>query len=181
MGGIKRLNVAVVVNNMPVIDKAGKVTYRPLTAAEKTQINDLAMQAMGFSKERGDSLTVVNTSFAGEPVEVAPPVPLWENPRVIEYGKDGLRFVIGLVVLLMLYSKIMKPLLSKLTAPSPKMMEQRETVDTAVTLGDGQAAVTSNQAVSGYDQNLLAAKQLAKDNPKMVASVVANWTNGNES
>lgn len=184
MGGIKRLNVAVVVNNMQVIDKAGKVTYRPLTAAEKTQINDLAMQAMGFNKERGDSLTVVNTSFAGEPLEAAPPaVPLWENPRVIEYGKDGLRFVVGLVVLLMLYSRIMKPLLNKLTAPSPKMIAQRETADTAVTLGSGQAASggATEQALSGYDQNLLAAKQLAKDNPKMVASVVANWTNGNES
>ena len=57
MGGIKRLNVAVVVNNMQVVDKKGSVTYRPLSDAEKKQINDLAMQAMGFNKERGDSLT----------------------------------------------------------------------------------------------------------------------------
>ncbi|MDP3307371.1 flagellar basal-body MS-ring/collar protein FliF, partial [Methylotenera sp.] len=95
MGGIKRLNVAVVVNNMPVVDKAGKVTYRPLTEAEKTQINDLAMQAMGFNKERGDALAVVNSSFAGEPVEIIPEVPLWKNPEVIEYGKDALRFIVG--------------------------------------------------------------------------------------
>ena len=92
MGGIKRLNVAVVVNNMPVIGKDGKVTYRPLTAAEKTQINDLAMQAMGFNKERGDALTVVNSSFAGEPTEIIPEVPMWKNPETIEYGKDALRF-----------------------------------------------------------------------------------------
>jgi len=72
MGGIKRLNVAVVVNNMQVTDKAGKATYRPLTAAEKKQINDLAMQAMGFNKERGDALTVVNSSFAGEVAEKLP-------------------------------------------------------------------------------------------------------------
>jgi flagellar M-ring protein FliF len=83
MGGIKRLNVAVVVNNMPVVDKKGKVTYRPLTAAEKTQINDLAMQAMGFNKERGDALTVVNSSFAGEPEEIIPEVPMWKNPETI--------------------------------------------------------------------------------------------------
>jgi flagellar M-ring protein FliF len=31
-----------------------------------------------------------------------------------------------------------------------------------------------------YDQSLLTAKQMAKENPRMVASVVSNWTNGNE-
>lgn len=185
MGGIKRLNVAVVVNNMPVVDKTGKVTYRPLTAAEKTQINDLAMQAMGFNKERGDSLTVVNTPFAGEPVQATPPaVPLWENPRVIEYGKDGLRFIVGLVVLLMLYSKLMKPLLNKLTTPSQKLISQRDAADSTMTLGGEQATgnrVDQARAIGNYDQNLVAAKQLARDNPRMVANVVANWTSGNES
>jgi flagellar M-ring protein FliF len=91
MGGIKRLNVAVVVNDMQVVDSKGKVTYRPLNVAEKKQINDLAMQAMGFNKERGDALTVVNSSFASETVEILPPVPMWKNPEIIEYAKEALR------------------------------------------------------------------------------------------
>jgi flagellar M-ring protein FliF len=178
MGGIKRLNVAVVVNNMQVVDKAGKVTYRPLTAAEKTQINDLAMQAMGFNKERGDSLTVVNTPFAGEPREVLPAVPLWENQRVIEYGKDALRFIVGIVVLMLLYSRVLKPLMGKLTTLSKPSVPLLEAADTVVSLSGEQGVPIVKAA---YDQNLEAAKQLAKDNPRMVASVVANWTNGNES
>lgn len=179
MGGIKRLNVAVVVNNMPVVDKAGKVTYRPLTTAEKTQINDLAMQAMGFSKERGDSLTIVNSSFAGEPKEVLPAVPLWENQRVIEYGKDALRFIVGVVVLLLIYSRILKPLMGKLSTLAKQSAPQLSAADTMVNLSGEQAAQLAGP-VAAYDQNLEAAKQLAKDNPRMVASVVANWTNGNE-
>ncbi len=179
MGGIKRLNVAVVVNNMPVVDKAGKVTYRPLTAAEKTQINDLAMQAMGFNKERGDSLTVVNSSFAGEAKEVLPAVPLWENQRVIEYGKDALRFIVGIVVLLLIYSRILKPLMGKLNTLAKQSVPQISAADTMVNLSGEQAAQLA-RPVAAYDQNLEAAKQLAKDNPRMVASVVANWTNGNE-
>lgn len=182
MGGIKRLNVAVVVNNMPVVDKKGKVTYRPLTAAEKTQINDLAMQAMGFNKERGDALTVVNSSFAGEPVEIIPEVPLWKNPETIEYGKDALRFLVGIVVLLMLYKRALSPMLRKLTTPSPKLLASPNDEDAVVNLsgsnGDGaQAQLASGQ---GGNNNLAAVKQLAKDNPRMVASVVANWTSGNE-
>jgi flagellar M-ring protein FliF len=179
MGGIKRLNVAVVVNNMPVIDKKGKVTYRPLTAAEKTQINDLAMQAMGFSKERGDALTVVNSSFAGEPEEIIPEVPIWKNPETIEYGKDALRFIVGVVVLILIYKRLLSPMLRKLTAPAPKLLSAPNDQDSIVNLSgeDGQAKLSS---LAGNNNNLAAAKQLAKDNPRMVASVVANWTSGNE-
>jgi len=174
-GGIKRLNVAVVVNNIPVVDKAGKVTYRPLTAAENKQINDLAMQAMGFNKERGDALTVVNSSFAGEPVEIVPEVPMWKSPETIEYGKDALRFIVGIVVLFMIYSRVFKPMLNKLMTASPKLLNAPSDDDAIVNLRGEQGKL----AAPAYDQNLVAAKQMAKDNPRMVASVVANWTNGN--
>lgn len=175
MGGIKRLNVAVVVNNMQVVDKKGNVTYRPLTAAEKTQINDLAMQAMGFNKERGDALTVVNSSFASESVEVMPEVPLWKNPEVIEYAKDALRFIVGIIVLLMIYKKALSPVLRKLVTPAPKLLSAPVDDDTVVNLSREQEKLPPPA-----DRSLEAAKQLAKDNPRMVASVVANWTSGNE-
>lgn len=175
MGGIKRLNVAVVVNNMPVVDKKGKVTYRPLTAAEKQQINDLAMQAMGFNKERGDSLTVVNSSFASEAAEIVPEVPLWKNPETIEYAKDALRFIVGIVVLFMLYSRALKPMLNKLMTASPKLLNAPDGEDAIVNLSGEQAKL----AGPAFDQNLVVAKQMAKENPRMVANVVANWTNGN--
>lgn len=180
-GGIKRLHVAVVVNNMPVTDAKGKVTYRPLTAAEKQQINDLAMQAMGFNKERGDSITVVNSSFAGEPTEVIPEVPMWKNPVAVEYGKDGLRFLVGVVVLFLVYTRMLKPLLAKLSSPlsSPKMLGQAQpNGEDAIVNISGQPQMSLS--APGYEQNLSVVKQLAKDNPRMVASVVSNWTNGSE-
>ena len=179
MGGIKRLNVAVVVNNMQVVDKKGKVTYRPLTVAEKTQINDLAMQAMGFNKERGDALTVVNSSFAGEPEEILPEVPIWKNPEVIEYVKDALRFIVGIVVLLMIYKRALSPMLRKIAAPSPKLLRAPEGEDAVVNLS-GKGGQTQLAAPPTHDKSIEAARQMAKDNPRMVASVVANWTSGNE-
>jgi len=174
MGGIKRLNVAVVVNNMQVVDKKGKVTYRPLTDAEKKQINDLAMQAMGFNKERGDSLTVVNSSFADEPAEILPEVPLWKNPETIQYAKDALRFIAGVVVLLLIYSRVFKPMLRKLTAPPQMLLSAPEGDDAIVNLS-GEAM---GRAIPAYEQNMVSARQMAKDNPRLVASVVTSWTNG---
>lgn len=203
MGGIKRLNVAVVVNNMPVVDKAtGKVTYRPLTTAEKTQINDLAMQAMGFNRERGDSLAIVNTSFAAEPQEVLPAIPLWENPQIIDHAKDVLRLLVGVIALFIIYRKALKPLLNKLSPPAPVAVGQDGAPDAVVNISANGSAATGGAPNAGgvdgsipnasgvdgsggagktsYEQKIEAAKQLAKDNPRMVANLVASWTNGNE-
>jgi len=178
MGGIKRLNVAVVVNNMPETDKAGKVTYRPLTAAEKKQINDLAMQAMGFNKERGDSLTVVNSSFAGEPTEKLPEVPMWKNPVLIEYVKDILRLLAGVIGMLMLYKKILKPLFNKLAEPIALLAHNPDSV---VSISGGQEMIEAGRnGMAGYDKNLGTVKQIAANNPRMVANVVAGWTNGTD-
>lgn len=187
-GGIKRLHVAVVVNHLPVVDAKGKTTFRPLTSAEKQQVNDLAMQAMGFNKERGDSISVVNSAFAGEPTEVLPSVPLWQNPAVIEYGKDALRFIAGVVVLMMLYKKILKPMTTKLITPAePKQLPATTAGANTEGGANGEngedALVTLSQpgqlgAPSEYEQSLTAVKQIAKDNPRMVANVVSNWTSG---
>ena len=61
VGGVKRLSVAVVVNHRKVTDEKGLVSTQPLSEAEKTQITDLVKEAMGFSRERGDSVNVANS------------------------------------------------------------------------------------------------------------------------
>ncbi len=63
-GGLKRLSVAVVVNYRKATDKAGKVSQKPLTAAEMTQITNLVKEAMGYNQQRGDTLNIVNSPFA---------------------------------------------------------------------------------------------------------------------
>lgn len=177
MGGIKRLNVAVVVNNMTEVDAEGKTTYRPLTDAEKQQITDLARQAMGFSEERGDALAVVNSAFAREAVEPIPEAAIWQNPALIEYVKDALRFMVGIIAMFMLYKKILKPMFNKLTEPLPLLANQGQVP--TLNSGNGEAVMENQpQLVSSYNQSLDAAKQLATDNPRMVASVVSGWTSG---
>lgn len=178
MGGIKRLNVAVVVNNMPEVDAEGKTTYRPLTDAEKQQINDLAKQAMGFNEARGDALAVVNSAFAQAAVEPLPEAAIWQNPALIEYVKDALRFIVGIVAMFMLYKKILKPMFNKLTEPLALIAPQGGAVPT-LNSGNGEAVMEGQpQLVSSYNQSLDAAKQIATDNPRMVASVVSGWTSG---
>ncbi|MBF5038155.1 MULTISPECIES: flagellar basal-body MS-ring/collar protein FliF [unclassified Methylophilus] len=192
-GGIKRLHVAVVVNHIPVVDSTGKTTYRALTAAEKQQVSDLAMQAMGYNKERGDTISVVNTPFVAEAQEKLVEPPLWKDPVMIEYGKDALRFLAGVVVLMMIYKKLLKPMATKLTGADKKQLavtaaqnaaaggeavagaagSAAEGEDALVTLSGDPPALTGDDG--RMDQTLLAVKQVAKENPRMVANVVSSW------
>lgn len=186
-GGVKRLHVAVVVNHIPVIDSTGKTTYRALNTAEKQQVSDLAMQAMGFNRERGDTISVVNTPFISEAQEKLAEPPLWKDPVVIEYGKDALRFLAGVIVLMMIYKKLLKPLANKLTGADKKQLELaagalalpgaegKSEEDALVTLS-GESPALPGTSQSALSLTLEAAKQVAKDNPRMVANVVSNWT-----
>jgi len=179
MGGIKRLNVAVVVNNMPVVDAEGVTTYRPLTDAEKQQINDLARQAMGFNESRGDALAVVNSAFAQAAVEELPEVAIWQQPATIEYAKDALRFIIGIIAMFMVYKKMLKPMFNKLTEPLALPSPVAASIGNVES--DNGAGQADPQLVSNYNQRIDTAKQIATENPRMVASVVSGWTSGNAS
>jgi flagellar M-ring protein FliF len=178
MGGVKRINVAVVVNNMPVVDADGKTTYRPLTDAEKQQINDLARQAMGFNEARGDALAVVNSAFAQAAVEPLPEVPVWQNVATIEYVKDALRFIVGIVAMFLLYKKVLKPMFNKLTEPLAIANNRQQALPT-LNSGNGEVVMEeSPKIISQYNQSLDSARQIAAENPRMVASVVSGWTTG---
>jgi flagellar M-ring protein FliF len=174
MGGLKRLSVAVVVNYKRAVGKDGKVTYRALTEAEKTQISDLVREAMGYNKDRGDTLNVVNSPFADANGDPAPKVPLWERPEIIDMGIQALKYLGLGIVLLVLYKKMLKPLLTTLSTPQaaalPDETEQRALAQEVEPMG-----VT----FPTYKQNLEAAKELARKDPKVVANIVKSWV-GND-
>ncbi|MES2000537.1 MAG: flagellar basal-body MS-ring/collar protein FliF [Pseudomonadota bacterium] len=185
MGGLKRLSVAVVVNFRNTTDKAGKIISRPLTAAEKTQITDLVKEAMGYNQQRGDTLNVVNSPFAGTEKELIPDVPLWKQPENIQFAKDVGKYLIAIAVLLYLFFRVLKPMLGKLSAdadaraalPAP---DADDVVHLSHMSADGELMDLTTHGVLGYQQNLEIAKQLAKQDPKVVANVVKTWVNGNE-
>ena len=184
MGGVRRLSVAVVLNYRTELAKNGKPETRALTDAEKSQITDLIKEAMGFNKERGDSLNVLNSPFVTpEKLPFAEP-PVWKNPEYIAMGKDGGRYLLLAVVLLYLFFAVLRPMLKKIS-PTPALAG----VDGAPALGndtdDGAVVQLSSGALPApkqrnYQENLEAARALARQDPRMVANIVKNWVDGNE-
>jgi flagellar M-ring protein FliF len=117
MGGLKRLSVAVVVNYKRETDKDGKVTMTPLSDTEKTQITDLVKEAMGFSKERGDTLNVRQQLVRVKTEKEVPivEVPCLEkggircsSPRISANGCYG-----AIVIVLPVLQCMLKPMLRK--------------------------------------------------------------------
>lgn len=193
MGGVKRLTVAVVVNYRKVVGKDGQVTMKPLTEAEKTQITDLVKEAMGFNKDRGDSLNVVNSPFAGEDKQAEPEVPLWKRPEAIPLGMTIAKYLVGALIILYLFFAFLRPLLKKVKAqlipPEEAKKIEEDGEDAIVRIGQNQAdgeeqtQLLEQEGVNkqrSYHDNLEAAKALARSDPKVVANVVKAWVGGNE-
>ncbi len=178
-GRVRRLSVAVVVNDRQVTDANGKTSTKALSDAEKTQITELVKGVMGYDKERGDTLSVINGTFNTPPVEPVPEVPLWKDPTTLSMAKDAGKYLLIGAFLLFLVFKVMRPMARNLaTVPAPAPVELLPANPDA-----SEGAVTQvqpEQQGDRYENNLRNARQLAKQDPKIVAHVVKDWVAGNE-
>ncbi|MGV8900083.1 MAG: flagellar basal-body MS-ring/collar protein FliF [Burkholderiaceae bacterium] len=186
MGGIKRLSVAVVVNYKKITNNAGKTSSVALTDVEKTQITDLVKEAMGYNQERGDSLNVVNSPFAGMEEVVIAEQPLWKQPGMIALAKEIGKYLIAGIILLYLFFRVLKPMLRKLTGKeatvnAAEALPAPDDDEDTVQIGNAAKMLAQEKhPASSYEKNMGLAKQLAKDDPKIVANVVKSWVNSNE-
>ena len=174
VGNIKRLSVAVLINNRSVTDEKGKTTTKPFTPAEQAQLNNLIRNAMGFNAQRGDSLNLLNSAF-NEVAEIAvPEIPLWKQPEVVAQAKEGFKYLLLAGAGLFLFFGIIRPAYRNLVAslPPPAEFNGENVPDDA----SKKAFVPKKTEVS-YESSVQAAKQIAQQQPKIVASVVQEWMN----
>lgn len=181
MGGVKRLSVAIVINYKSETDKSGKITSKALTEIEKTQISDLAKEAMGFNKERGDTLNLVNSPFATPEKEAIVEVPIWKQPDTIQMAKEIGRYLVAGLILMYLFFGFLKPTLKKIMRKQTdreKREEKQHNKEMEEELGDDSVVNLSESAakqITEYEINMEMAKQLATSDPKIVANVIKTW------
>jgi flagellar M-ring protein FliF len=183
-GAVRKLSVAVLVDERRTLDEAGEVISVPLTEGEMTRINALVMDTIGFNKARGDSLNIVNAPFvAPEAVEDLPEVSLLEQPWLMDLVKQVLG---GLVVLFLIFG-VIRPAFKDMTKVPVTEMANTEGAqvgaDGAPLLPNGQNAGGTPEELAKLatgsekvEDRLTNVRSLVQQDPALVASVMKNWT-----
>ncbi len=186
-GTVKRLNAAIIVNHRSVTDDKGVTTNVALSKEDIEKITALAQEAMGFNKDRGDSVKVINTEFHADAVIKPEPLPIWQQPWVMDWVRTGaVPLVLGVVALLVIFG-VIRPALkppppppaSNAATAAPGGQINTSVGDPVALPGAAGATGTGGQG-DGRDVELklAEARNLARQNPQVVAGIVRDWSNG---
>lgn len=171
-GTVRRLSVAVVVNyKKEIAQDPAKSKSLPLTAAELQQLTDLAREAVGFNKERGDTLNVANAPFTVVEKDNVPDAPFWANVELMSTLKDVAKYLLFAGLIFWIWTRLLKPMLGKLMEASSLPRSH------SVSTGPGDEP---NLAQQTYETKLATARELVKKDPKVVANIMKEWMDGGE-
>jgi len=182
VGTIKRVNVAVLVNHRSVTDAKGKPGSQPLPPEELEKLTALVQEAVGYSKDRGDSVRVVNIPFRADPKAEPEATPFYQQPWLVELVKaGGVPAALSLVALLLVFG-VIRPALRPEPPPEPETPPA--TLDAVV--DDTEALPAPDQAeqnaaeVKQVELRLTDAREMSKQNPAAVANILRGWMDGAE-
>jgi len=168
-GTIKRLSVAVLVDNRMVMnEKTKKLEKQPITAKEIDQIKLLVADAIGLNVKRGDSLNVINSGFVKpDPIEAIPEERFWQKDSFWSIVKQtgGALFVLAMIF------GVLRPMLK--TLATNREEEQANTEQAPGELSyDGKLSLKD---INDYESQLSLLRQVVDKEPKRVAQVVKTW------
>ena len=162
------MSAAVVINHRKNVDKSGKITLTALSEEQLEQFRALVKEAIGFDEKRGDSLSVANTPFTVNEAVAVPETPLWKRPEALTFAREaGKSLLVGSLALYLLFG-IIRPFFRQL-ANRPRSEPRGLSPQELAAVADGSAS-----ALVQIDP-LGSARQLARQDPKLVASVVKSW------
>lgn len=189
---LRRLSVAVVVDDILTAAADGTVTHRERTPEEMARLTQLVQKAIGYDARRGDSVEVINSAFlAPDPVEDLPAPAIWEEA----WFWDVVKQVGGVALVLLLIFGVLKPTMKRLTASHAELAGEGAGGEGATVSGplgpDGQPLAAGEGGESlllgndgqpiklpggGEYENIMdAARTLVDEDPKRVAQLVKLW------
>jgi len=184
--------VAVMVNYRPgTVDPKAKNPGPPKPesppAEELQKLTALVQEAVGFNKERGDSVVVQALPFRIEVPKIEE-VPLWKQPWFIDLLKvAGVPAVMTLVALLLVFAVIRPALKKPVPEPTPEELAAQAAAEAGLdAVVDDEVEMPADSAEllaienAKMEEKLVDARQLVRDNPVAVANILKSWMSGEE-
>ncbi len=196
-GSIKRLTAAVVVNYRTTVDAEGKPKREALTQEELASIDRLVRQAVGFSANRGDELEVANSPFTEASASVEETA-WWQSPEFFNLATAIARYLMVALAALLLWLVLLRPLqrrhAAQLQATEALRAEAEEAAlaeasagvgnsesgEAGATLSPGELQSRLRRRSAIYEHNLANLREMAKEDPRMVAMIIRGWLKKNE-
>lgn len=183
-GNLRKLSVAVLVDNKASINEAGEEIRTALTEEEITTITNMVKGAIGFNQQRGDSVTVFNQAF--QPVEqiVAIDGPaFYEQPWVWSMAKQVL---VGFAILILVIF-LARPAMKNFKPQNTDKKNKKEASENSDGLADDKVSLSYDSSGApqlmappqAYGDVLNVARGLAHEDPKRVAKVIKTWVEEN--
>ncbi|WP_185231274.1 flagellar basal-body MS-ring/collar protein FliF [Teredinibacter franksiae] len=190
-GRLRRLTVAVVIDDKKVLDAAtGEVNPVRWTDVELERLSILVRNAVGFSAARGDSVNILNEAFIPLPkVDAMEELPIWES----DWFKQVAKQAAGVLIILVLITGLLRPVLKSLAGAGAKSKADDEAkeiaalqaagIDSFDSLSDETVTLTGGDALAlpspeeSYEQQLNAVKGLVAEDAGRVAQVIKRWIN----
>ena len=181
VGTIRRLSAAVVVNQRKEIGKDGKPASRALPDAELKQISDLVKEAMGFNKDRGDTISVANAPFTV--VEKEEGLPAWRDPETVSLAKDLIKYGAIAAIVAYLLLGVVRPLIrTMLERPPGERAAPGGQIDVIAGEEESEAEEPVKHvptAAELLEKKLTRARALAQQDPQAVANIIKEWMGAN--
>jgi len=186
-GTLQRLSATVIVDNKLIDDEQGAAHWVSRSNDEMQRITDLVKHAIGFNDQRGDTVVILNEPF-NRVKKWPPPMPtavwakIWHSDSVwyLVFGGVVL-IIIGFVLWLMRASLPASHTfsVSSATVATPDGHVIREHQQDQLASNGAATESTIEQKIS-FEQKLLKARQLVKEDPKSVAQLVRSWMKEND-
>lgn len=188
-GVVKRLNAAVVVNHRTSKDAKGKSSTVPLTPEELDKLTALVQQGIGFNKERGDSVRVINAPFHSEALPPIEALPWWKETWVQDLARQAAMPAALVLVGLTLVMAVIRPALKSAFVPPPPaaaadggalnvVVDDDNNLPAVPGAGDPKRLSLLGPAPP---PSLEGVRELARQNPAAVANVLRGWVGGTPS
>jgi flagellar M-ring protein FliF len=185
MGNIRRLSAAVVLNHRKDVDKTGKPITKPIPDAEMKQINELVREAMGFTRERGDSLSVANAPFTAIDKSDSE-LPIWKDPENVSFLKDILKYLLIAGIVAFLYLKVIQPTLKTMFPPPESDKTKAGEAESGGIFGSTGTVGSQEEGEEGatvhidhFAVKVQKARDLAATDPKAIANMIKDWMGAN--